>query len=69
LVYASSNEGAAVGKYTVKVTTGRVAVLSEGVEIQPAIPETLPAKYHSSSELVAEVVPGDNEFNFDLQSK
>lgn len=63
-------DGALVGKHTVRITTARAAVISEGDEPSvEARAELLPAKYHEASELTADVASGDNTIDFDLQTK
>ena len=59
--------GAPVGQYVVRITTYR-----EGKpEADPPIPrvrEKVPAKYNRDTELAAEVKPGENVFDFELES-
>jgi hypothetical protein len=69
LVYSQSAKGAAVGQYTVQITTGREEGYAEGVKVSDAVKEVVPDKYNSKSELKVEVKAGDNVHNFDLQSK
>ncbi len=62
LQYTADHDGALVGSHTVKIQTaidGRDDPRSE----------RLPARYHSKTELKADVKSGSNEFNFDLTSK
>lgn len=61
--------GAAVGAHRVMITTARTASGGEGVPEVKARKELLPAKYHSKSELVAEVAPGSNVIDFALTTK
>jgi hypothetical protein len=61
--------GAAVGSHRVMITTARTASGGEGVPEVKARKELLPAKYHSKSELVAEVAPGSNVIDFALTTK
>jgi hypothetical protein len=69
LVYSQSADGAAVGTYKVKITTGQEGNYAAGEMISPAVPEKLPEKYHEKSELTAEVKPGKNVIDFSLKSK
>ncbi|HWL09705.1 MAG TPA: hypothetical protein VNQ76_14940 [Planctomicrobium sp.] len=70
LKYTQTADGAMTGiSYTVKITTGREASASEGVEVEAAVPEKVPAKYNASSELATEIQHGENVLNFDLKSK
>lgn len=67
LVYTNDQQGAAIGKHTVKITTATVQ--GEGGPAKPP-KEKLPAKYNDQSELTAEVASGaNNNTNFELQSK
>lgn len=60
--------GAPVGEYRVRIST-----YSEGRndpdDPQPKIPERVPAKYNLKSELMRQIGPGENHFDFDLQSQ
>jgi len=70
LMFTYDADGALVGKHTVRITTARAGVMSEGdgpsVEARE---EMLPAKYNEASELTVDVVAGDNTFDFDLEGK
>ncbi|WP_241676355.1 carboxypeptidase-like regulatory domain-containing protein [Bremerella volcania] len=67
LVYTNDQQGAAIGRHTVKITTATVQ--GEGGPAKPP-KEKLPAKYNDQSELVVEVASGSNSnTDFDLQSK
>ncbi|BBO33819.1 hypothetical protein [Lacipirellula parvula] len=71
------------GKYTVTASTGtsRVAIRVPKVvgkrklyntpdsPEQPLMAETLPPEYNDRTTLTLEVKPGDNEHNFELQTK
>lgn len=68
LRYTSTQNGALLGHHHVRITTGRPTSGGEGDEPSiPAVQEKLPEKYHSRSELSANVVVGTNEINFNLQ--
>jgi hypothetical protein len=69
LEYTQNAKGAAIGGYTVRITTGRPASYAEGQKVSDEVKETIPEKYNAKSELKAEVSPGKNQINFDLQSK
>ena len=65
LMYSRTVKGAALGKNIVRITTHDI--LDEGGK-QINVPEKVPTKYNSRSELTATVEPGRNTFNFDLNS-
>jgi hypothetical protein len=58
LRYTMEKPGVPAGKCVVRITTA-----------DASHPERLPAKYHESTTLSQDVLPGDNVFNFELQSK
>ncbi|WP_437203070.1 hypothetical protein [Planctomicrobium sp. SH664] len=60
LAYSATASGALVGPMTVEIRAGN----PDGTRKEP-----VPSKYNTQSELRTEVKPGDNEINFDLQSK
>jgi len=60
--------GAAVGKYTVRITTYRDGQPEVDPPI-PRVPEKVPPRYNLDTELTEEVKPGENVFNFPLTSK
>jgi len=68
LEYSLSQSGALQGQHTVRITTG-------GERPDPAtgemkrFPELLLAKYNTNSELRREITAGDNEINFELESR
>ena len=65
--------GPNAGKYRVEIRwnkpTGRRVKDAYGEEIMDEYKEGLPAKYHSSSELTAEVSAKQTKFDFDLNTK
>lgn len=65
LVYDSSYNGAAIGEYTVSISTFSSG-LPDADPPQPKIPEKVPAKYNLNSELKAAVTGGRNELDFAL---
>jgi hypothetical protein len=70
LAYTMEAKGARIGSHKVTITSARNASGGEGPETPLAErKELLPAKYHSKSELTAEVKSGSNTINFDLKSK
>jgi hypothetical protein len=60
LHYIREINGAAVGLHTVRISTG---------DIPRGIPELVPEKYNTKSNLQKEVIAGDNEINFELTTK
>jgi hypothetical protein len=62
LDYSAASEGALVGKSNVMITTG-------SIEDPRHRDEKVPLKYNYETTLTADVTSGDNEINFDLQSK
>ena len=67
LRYTVKRWGAQLGPHVVRITTYR----DEQGDGQPRrqIPERLPGRYHEQSELVREVVAGENKFDFELSSQ
>jgi len=66
LIFSRDAKGAVLGKHTVSITTLQEGDADEGVE---AVPEKVPAKYNSKTELTKDVVAGKNEFDFELSSE
>ncbi len=64
LLYTHEQEGALLGKHTVRITTRAMTVDADGKEV--LVPERLPPKFHLNSELTREVTPGSNTFDFPL---
>ena len=64
LQYTSGYEGAVVGPCKVSINT----IWPEG-EAPDGESDPVPPKYNHKTELAETVEPGDNVFNFDLQSK
>ena len=67
LFFSRDRKGAMPGKHTVRIRTKGVVVDAEGNEQK--VREQLPPKYHDDSELVRDVVSGENVINFELESK
>lgn len=63
LEYTSTRSGAPVGQHVVRISTGK-----EGNSTVPEVPEQLPSKYHSQSELTAMVNAGQNKIDFALEA-
>lgn len=66
LIYTRDEKGAVPGKHTVSISTLQEGDPDEGTE---SVPEKVPAKYNTNTELTREVEPGPNEFDFDLSSE
>ena len=62
IMASRSAKGAAVGTNKVKISTYEV------IDNSHSIPEKVPTKYNSASELQAEVKSGSNTFDFDLST-
>ena len=58
-------KGASLGKNLIRITT--YEILDEGGKQVP-VPERVPTKYNSQTELSVTVEPGDNTFDFDLST-
>ncbi|QDT66993.1 peptidase associated/transthyretin-like domain-containing protein [Calycomorphotria hydatis] len=67
LAYNSDYQGAKVGPHTIKITTFQEFDDPDNPE-KPARPELLPAKYHTETELTAEINQGKNTVDFELSS-
>ncbi len=51
-----------------RITTGRAAVSNnEGGESKPGVPERIPPKYNSKTEIKVEVKEGSNTFDYDIE--
>ncbi|WP_245764647.1 carboxypeptidase-like regulatory domain-containing protein [Planctomicrobium piriforme] len=68
LTYSAKATGAKVGDHQVRITTYRPNRDPKDPG-SPEAPEKLPARYHSKTELTAQVKPGKNDKPFDLTSK
>lgn len=67
LSYSKSKKGAEIGEHTVRVTTFRKANPDAETPIT-AVPEKIPARYNSKSELTKEVKSGNNTIDLELKS-
>lgn len=66
LLYTFDNAGAPPGKYQVSITSATTTTDDAGNDVD--VPERLPAKYNSQTELEEEVKPGPNTIDFKLDS-
>ena len=66
LVYVGNTKGAKVGPHKVYITT---YIADDSDPDARKIKETIPAKYHMSTTLTADVKDGKNTFDFKLESK
>jgi len=67
LIYIRDEMGAAPGSYRVDITTVHISESDSDGGKEP--PEKIPAKYNKSTDLKADVQPGENLINFDLTSR
>lgn len=65
LQYTDNENGAMVGKHTVRISTYQAADEDTGTA---AVPESVPAIYNVNSQLTKEVKAGKNEIDFDLEA-
>ncbi|MCC7335223.1 MAG: carboxypeptidase regulatory-like domain-containing protein [Pirellulaceae bacterium] len=69
LEYSTSQTGVEAGEHKVRIFTHEDASIDMKTgEPTPAVKEIVPAKYHRKSELTAQVEPGSNDIDFDLES-
>lgn len=59
--------GALIGRHTVRITTRRTTVDSDGRTV--ILPEKIPPQYNWRSSLTVEVRPGSNRYDFDLKTR
>ena len=64
LRYTDRDGGAVVGRHRVEIRTGGEGRDADGNLVET--PERVPARYHATSELLVEVVAGDNTLDFTL---
>jgi hypothetical protein len=67
LSYTRSEKGAEIGQHQVRITTFQHADADSEPPIL-AVPEKIPAKYNSQSELKVNVESGDNTHDFELKT-
>jgi len=67
LDYNATTKGAKIGIHTITITTHRDG--EPGNPANPGFPEVLPARYHSRTELTADVTSGRNTIPFNLHSQ
>ncbi|OHB84949.1 MAG: hypothetical protein A2V98_12185 [Planctomycetes bacterium RBG_16_64_12] len=65
LMYTRDKRGAMIGVHTVRITTSTTG--TDGQGNQTAVPQRVPPKYNSQSELKTEVKPGRNKVDFELK--
>jgi hypothetical protein len=68
LRYTREIEGAEIGDHTVRITTQSLGN-PDADPPRPPVPERVPAKYNSNSELKAKVEAGSNTINFPLEGE
>lgn len=67
LTYIRDTKGAIPGTHQVRITTVEESVPDD--YSGPAFRETIPIKYNAETTLVADVKPGENTFDFELESR
>lgn len=67
LAYLPGKPGAALGEHTVRITTYDWVTHSNGSKEE--IPERVPARYNAASSLTAELAPGAQRLDWQLQSQ
>lgn len=67
LQYSLNNNGAVPGKHTVRITTATTITNEAGEDTD--VPEKIPAKYNSETELTEEVKPTSQTIDFALKSE
>jgi hypothetical protein len=67
LMSTRDTSGAYLGPHRVRITTREVTVDQQQREVW--LPEKVPARYNSQTELKRDVQSGENRFDFDLQSE
>jgi hypothetical protein len=69
----SATRGPVVGNYRIELSsvrkTGRILPAPPPMNQREELVDVIPVRYNSHSELKAEIKPGQNEVNFQLQSK
>lgn len=67
LSFSRSKKGAEIGEHTVRITTYRKANPDAETPVA-AVPEKIPAKYNSKTELKKTVTSGNNTIDFPLKA-
>jgi hypothetical protein len=67
LQFGVDRPGAMLGTHTVRITTGGMESTGEGQPV--AVPERVPARYNTHSDLTREVTAGRNTFDFELSTR
>ena len=65
LIYGPGQKGAMLGRHAVRISTGGQS--SDGVNPAMEIPERVPPRYNSETELFREVESGGNTIDFKLE--
>jgi hypothetical protein len=66
LLYTEKRRGALLGEHVVRINTGRRGNPDDGIA---PVPEKVPTKYNTQSELKRTVESGKNPIDFELDSK
>jgi hypothetical protein len=65
LIYGVGQKGAMIGRHSVSISTG--ADYNDGEGMVKSIPERVPPRYNSETELTRDVEPGSNTIDFELE--
>jgi hypothetical protein len=66
LVFSRDDQGALIGEHTVNISTFSEHLADDG-ETTEVVPEKVPARYNTNTELKAKVEGGANTLDFDLE--
>jgi hypothetical protein len=66
LIFSRDDEGALIGEHTVSISTYGEHLADDG-ESSVVIPEKVPTRYNTNTELKAKVEGGSNTLDFDLE--
>ncbi len=66
LMYTRDKRGAMLGEHTVRIMTPTTGTDPQGNSVR--VPQQVPPKYNANTKLTAEVKPGRNEFDFELEN-
>ncbi|MEX0793189.1 MAG: carboxypeptidase-like regulatory domain-containing protein [Pirellulaceae bacterium] len=70
LMFSATGEGASVGTYLVRITTGQDQVLEDGGGVAvPAVNERVPKEYNSASTQEVTVESGSNQIDFHINTQ
>ena len=67
LMFSRDTAGAFLGEHRVRISTREITTNAQQREVW--LPEKVPARYNTQTELKREVEPGANRFDFDLKSE